>query len=133
LSGNSGFLTVDLLTFEISAGNDTIVESYLLAAGLTDDGSMRDAEQVEHILDLACVENNEAVVPDTTALKPMLDAQAASFTGEIQTRPARFSREQGDLVESRLKDHKAKYDAEARKLERTRDELNARERRADDL
>jgi ERCC4-related helicase len=133
LSGSSGILTVDLLTFEINAGNDTIVESYLLAAGLTDDGAALDAEQVEHILDLACVENNEATMPNTAGLKPALDAQAAAFTGEVQTRTARFSIEQGDLVESRLKDHKAKYDAEARKLERARDELNARERRADDL
>lgn len=133
LSGTSGTLTVDLLTFEVRAGNDTIVESYLLTAGMTDDGSTLDAEQVEHILDLACVENNEAVMPDTASLKPVLDAQAVAFTGEVQTRTARFSLEQGDLVESRLKDHKAKYDAEARKLERARDELNARERRADDL
>lgn len=133
LSGTRGILTVDLLTFEINAGNDTIVESYLLAAGLTDDGAALDAEQVEHILDLACVENNEATMPNTAGLKPALDAQAAAFTGEVQTRTARFSIEQGDLVESRLKDHKAKYDAEARKLERARDELNARERRADDL
>ena len=134
LSGSSGILTVDLLTFEISAGNNTIVESYLLAAGLTDGGAVLDAEQVEHLLDLACVENNEVVAPDTTALRPALDAQAAAFTGEVQTRTARFSIEQGDLVESRLKDHKAKYDAEARKLERAREEINARERRAaDDL
>lgn len=133
LSGNSGILTVDLLTFEISAGNDTMVESYLLAAGLTDGGEALDAEQVEHILDLACVENSDAVAPDTIVLKAVLDAQAAVFTHEVQTRTARFSLEQGDLVESRLKDHKAKYDAEARKLERARDETSARERRADDL
>lgn len=134
LVGSSGILTVDLLTFEISAGNDTIVESYLLAAGLTDDGSALDAEQVEHILDLTCVENNQAAMPDTTALRPALDAQTVAFTGEVQTRTARFSIEQGDLVESRLKDHKAKYEAEARKLERAREEINARERRAaDDL
>lgn len=133
LMGNSGVLTVDLLTFEISAGNDTIVESYLLAAGLTDGGAALDAEQVEHILDLACIENHEAVVPDATVMKPALDAQADAFTGEVQTRTARFSLEQGDLIESRIKDHKAKYDAEARKLERARDEINARERRADDL
>lgn len=133
LAGSSGILTIDLMTFEISAGNDTIVESYLLAAGLTEAGAVLDAEQVEHILDLACVENNEATMPDTAVLKSALDAQAAAFTGEVQTRTARFSLEQGDLVESRLKDHKAKYDAEARKLERARDELNARERRADDL
>lgn len=133
LSGSSGVLTVDLLTFEIRAGADSIIESYLLAAGVTDDGATLDAEQVEHLLDLACVEDNEAAKPDTIALRPMLDAQAAVFTGEVQSRTAQFSIEQGDLVESRLKDHKAKYDAEARKLERARDEINARERRADDL
>lgn len=133
LSGSSGILTVDLLTFEIRAGNDTVVESYLLAAGLTDSGSALDVEQVEHLLDLACVETNEATVSDTAVLKPALDAQAAAFTGEVQTRTARFSLEQGDLVEARLKDHKAKYDAEARKIERARDEINARERRTDDL
>ena len=133
LTGSSGILTVDLLTFEISAGNDTIIESYLLAAGLTDDGAALDAEQIEHLLDLACVENNDTATPDATALRPALDAQATAFTGEVQTRTAQFSIEQGDLVEARLKDHKAKYDAEARKLERTREEINARERRAQDL
>ena len=94
---------------------------------------MLDAEQVEHLLDLGCVEKNETATPDTTALQAALDAQAAAFTGEVQTRTAQFSIEQGDLVESRLKDHKAKYDAEARKLERAKEEINARERRAEDL
>lgn len=51
----------------------------------------------------------------------------------MQTRTAQFSIERGDLVESRLKNHKAKYDAEARKLERAKEEINARERRAEDL
>ncbi|GAA2000424.1 C-terminal helicase domain-containing protein [Microbacterium ulmi] len=133
LRGSRGVLTVDLLRFEISAGNVTIIESYLLATGLTDDGAVLDAEQVEHLLDLACAGNNATSTVDTTALRPALDAQAAAFTGEVQTRTAQFSIEQGDLVESRLKDHKAKYDAEARKLERAREEINARERRTDDL
>ena len=133
LSGRSGVLTVDLLTFEISAGQDRIVESYLLATGLTDDGATLDAEQVEHLLDLACVEINQTAAPDTTGLRPALDAQAVALSGEVQARTAQFSIEQGDLVESRLKDHKAKYDAEARKLERAREEVNARERRAGDL
>lgn len=51
----------------------------------------------------------------------------------MQQRTAQFSIEQGDLVESRLKDHKAKYDAEARKLEKSKEEINARERRTDDI
>lgn len=133
LAGAQGFLTVELLTFEIRGGNDTIVESYLLAAGVTDAGAMLDAEQVEHLLDLACVDSNETMAVDTAKLAVALDAQAQAFTGEVQQRTAQFSIEQGDLVESRLKDHKAKYDAEARKLEKSKEEINARERRTDDL
>lgn len=133
LAGESGVLTVELLTFEIRAGNDTNVESYLLATGMTSGGDVLDAEQIEHLLDLNCIEDNQTAPVDTTELEPFLDEQATFFTGQMQSRTAKFSIEQGDLVESRLKDHKAKYDAEARKLEKTKDEINARERRTEDL
>lgn len=133
LAGEQGTLVAELLTFTIRAGLDTVLESYILAAGLTDAGAVIDAEQVEHVLDLACVAVNEASVTGVSALQPVLDSQAEVFRGEVQQRTALFSIEQGDLVESRLKDHKAKYDAEARKLDKAKDDMNARERRMDDL
>ena len=128
-----GTLTAELLTFAIRAGQDTITESYILAAGITDSGVPLDAEQVEQILDLNCIQVNEAGALDSSELQPILEDQAASFSGEVQARTAQFSIDQGDLVESRIKDHKAKYDAEARTLDKDKEEVNARERRADGL
>ncbi|MFY9329071.1 MAG: hypothetical protein WAO76_13825 [Georgfuchsia sp.] len=66
-------------------------------------------------------------------MQPVLAAQAEAFNGEVQNRTAEFSIEQGDLVESRLKDHKAKYEADVRKLNKDEQEARARERRTDDL
>ena len=51
------------------------------------------------------------------------------YKRQVQNRSAQFSIEQGDLIESRLKDHKAKYDADTRKLEKDRAEALAQERR----
>lgn len=133
LAGVQGTLTAELLTFAIRAGQDVITESYILAAGITDSGVPLDAEQIEQILDLDCTQINEVEALDTLELQPMLEEQVASFSGEVQTRTAQFSIDQGDLVESQLKDHKAKYDAEARRLDKAKEEVNARERRADGL
>jgi len=133
LAGVKGTLTAELLTFAIRAGQDTITESYILAAGITDSRVPLDAEQVEQILDLDCTQVNEVDALDTLELQPMLEEQVASFSGEVQTRTAQFTIDQGDLVESQLKDHKAKYDAEARRLDKAKEEVNARERRADGL
>lgn len=133
LVGERGSLTVELLTCTTRSGLDTVTESYILAAGLSDSGVTLDAEQVEQLLDLTCTEVEDLRDIDSSALPPLLNAQAAVFINEVQTRTAQFSIEQGDLVESRLKDHKAKYDADARKIEKDKEEINSRERRTDDL
>ena len=133
LAGERGILTAELLTFTMRSGEDTVTESYVLAAGLTDKGVVLDAEQVEQLLDLTCISVSDAEPIDTNELQPALMQQGERFNNEVQNRTAQFSIEQGDLVESRLKDHKAKYDAEVRKLNKDEEDARARERRTDDL
>lgn len=133
LQGESGFLTVELLTFTTQVGDDLSEESYLLAAGQTDSGHAIDAELVEQILDLRCTSIGDSSSIDVSALQQALADQASKFNQEVQNRTAQYSIEQGDLVEARLKDHKAKYDAEVRKLNKEEEDARARERRADDL
>ena len=133
LAGKSGLLTVELLTFTTRTEFDVSTESYILAAGISDDGELVDSELAEDILDLRCQGTRPLTSLDVSALAPMLERQMELYTEDVQNRTAQFSLDQGDLVESRLKDHKAKYEAEARKLEKTKDEINARERRATDL
>ena len=125
LVGEHGTLTAELLTFTTRAGDDTVTESYILAAGRSDSGLMLDAEQIEQILDLSCVRIERTEDIEVSDLQPALVQQAEAFTGEVQNRSAQFSIEQGDLIESRLKDHKAKYDADTRKLEKDRTEALA--------
>lgn len=115
------------------SGNDTVTESYVVGAGRTDSGMMLDAEQVEQLLDLTCVKVSDSDHIDTSTLQPALTQQSNQFNDEVQNRTAQYSIEQGDLVESRLKDHKAKYDAEVRKLNKAEQDARARERRTDDL
>lgn len=133
LIGRQGAMTAELLTFSMRAGDEVVTESYILAAGETDDGYLLDAEQVEQILDLSCTSTGPADPIDVSALQPALESRSTLFSGEVQARTAQFSIEQGDLVESRLRDHKAKYDAQVRKLSKDEQEARARERRTDDL
>ena len=133
LVGERGILTAELLTFTMRSGSDTITESYILGAGRTDSGMLLDAEQVEQLLDLTCVSISETETVETGILQAALMQQREHFNDEVQNRTAQFSIEQGDLVESRLKDHKAKYDAEVRKLNKEEEDARARERRTGDL
>lgn len=133
LVGERGTLTAELLTFTTRAGDDAVTESYILASGRSKSGLMLDAEQVEQILDLSCVRIEGAKDIDISDLQPALLQQAVDLAGEVQNRSAQFSIEQGDLIESRLKDHKAKYDVDTRKIEKDRAEALAHERRTEDL
>lgn len=133
LVGERGVLTVDLLTFITQVGEDVSEESYLLAAGVTESGQELDAELVEQLFDLACVRVDDAENVDLELLRPSMEGQAARFNREVRDRTAQYSIEQGDLVESRLRDHKAKFEAEVRKLNKDEDEARSRERRANDL
>lgn len=131
--GERGILTVELLTFTAQIGEDITEESYLLAAGKAASGRILDAELIEQIFDLACVRVEETSEIDLAPLRALLDEQAALFNSDVQNRTAEYSIDQGDLIEARLKDHKAKYDAEVRRLNSDEDEARARERRTDDL
>ena len=54
--GASGNVVVKKITFDMKAKNDDVSESYILAAGLTDDGRLLDAEHVTDLMDLAVTE-----------------------------------------------------------------------------
>ncbi len=133
LAGERGVLTAELLTFTINVGDDLATESYIIAAGRTESGIGLDAEQVEQLLDLVCVHVNRTAPLDRSSLEPALTQQSEALSGEVQERSAQFSIEQGDLVEARLRDHKAQYDAEVRKLNKLESEARANERRTTDL
>src|SRR5699024_8672106 len=124
---------IELLTFSMQAGTDMIKESYILAAGITKQGERLDAEQVEQILDLNCVEINSTKPIDSTAIAPLLESQASSIHEEVQTRSATYAIEQSDLIDSRLKDHKAEFDAEIRNINQKEERARSLERRTTDL
>ncbi|MFR0637258.1 SNF2-related protein [Arthrobacter sp. LS16] len=133
MQGEKGFLTIELMKFTTQVGEDFSEESYLLAAGQTDTGQPVDAELVEQILDLTCTRISNSPHIDLDPVYSALSAQATQYNRYVQNRTAQFSIEQGDLVEARLKDHKAKYDAEVRKLNKEEEEVRALERRASNL
>ncbi|GAA4477695.1 hypothetical protein GCM10023190_17850 [Enteractinococcus fodinae] len=133
LIGQQGVLRIELLTFSMQAGTDIVKESYILAAGITKQGEHLDAEQIEQILDLNCVEVGSVERIDSTTITPLLASQASSIQEEVQTRSATYAIEQSDLIDSRLKDHKAEFDAEIRNINQKEERARSLERRTTDL
>lgn len=61
LVGQSGTLTVKGLTFTMKANDSDVSESYLLAAGVSDNGETLNQEDVAEMMDLSVSAQNEAV------------------------------------------------------------------------
>lgn len=132
LQGESGELTVSVVTFRMKAKDDDLSESYMLAGALSDDGRWLDQEYVTDILDLACVEvGNSPVEIDGTRFSPYLDEHRNGLEREVQSRNSRYYQQQEDLIyrssvdrkaesEGRIRDYRAK-EKEHRRLARQTD------------
>lgn len=115
LQGRSGELTVNLLTFTMKARDETISESYMLAAGMTDDGQYLDEEYVADILDLACFNvGQQPVGVDVKKFEPQLDARRGELEQEVQGRNSRYYDQQEELLYRNQQDRKAEHEGKIR-------------------
>ncbi|WP_371164506.1 SNF2-related protein [Buchananella felis] len=133
--GAAGVLRVDEVAFQVSMEGHSVTESYLLAAGHSDEGAAIDGELVRSLMDLRC----KAVVPLAGPCRvesSELDAQQDALREEFENRTAGYYLEQELLQTSRIADIRAEYDTRLLGLKKniddqdreTRSALNARER-----
>lgn len=131
--GASGNVVVKKITFDMKAKNDDVSESYILAAGLTDDGRLLDAEHVTDLMDLAVTEQNQVTAAgDKELLEAALDQQRSQLEKEVQSRNARYYNQQEEILERSIQDRKAEKDAKIREYEAKRKEHRKLSRQADD-
>lgn len=114
LSGKSGELTVNVVTFSMTAKNDDVSESYILAGGFTDDGMWLDHEYVTDILDLVCTDLGLPVTIDESKFVENLDKYRAELEREVQGRNSRYYDQQEELLYRNQQDRKAEHEATIR-------------------
>lgn len=130
LIGKSGLLRIEQITFHATSGDTPVEESYLLAAGRTDAGEALDAEQINHLLDLATIEIQPTNTVDGTEFTAALDAQAEALQTEVEARTTDFFFDQTGALNSKLDDHEAAHMAARRVLEKKRKKAVAAQQKA---
>ena len=133
LEGKSGELTVNLLTFTMRARDEDISESYMLAAGMADDGQYLDEEYVADILDLACQGVGEQpVAVDVAKVEPQLKARLGELEKEVQGRNSRYYDQQEELLYRNQQDRKAEHEGKIREYRTKEKEARKAAKQADD-
>lgn len=132
LEGKSGELTVKVVTYRIKAKNDDISESYMLAAGLTDDGRWLDHEYVADILDLYCTQEGSAVSIDESRFAQQLDDRREQLQKEVQGRNSRYYDQQEELLYRNQQDRRAESEGKIREYRNKEKEARKNARTTDD-
>lgn len=131
--GASGHVVVKKVTFNMKAKNDDVSESYILAAGVTDDGRLLDSEHVSDLMDLLVV--GQSHVPGArngVRLETALEEQRLQLEKEVQSRNARYYNQQEEILERSIQDLKAEKDSKVREYEAKHREHRKLSRQADD-
>jgi superfamily II DNA/RNA helicase len=117
LTGESGTLTVDLVTYAMKARDEQITESYFLAGAITSTGEWLDSEYVSDILELTCVEQSDLSGSlNPSAFQNHLDAQRQHLEREVQARNSRYYDQQEELLYRNQQDRKAEHEGHIREF-----------------
>jgi hypothetical protein len=117
LTGESGTLTVDLVTYAMKARDEQITESYFLAGAITSTGEWLDSEYVSDILELTCVEQSDLSASlNPSAFQNHLDAQRQHLEREVQARNSRYYDQQEELLYRNQQDRKAEHEGHIREF-----------------
>lgn len=132
LAGQSGELTVKLVTFNMKAKNEDISESYMLAGGLTDDGQWLDHEYAADLLDLACTDEGAEVAIDDARFESHLAERRTHLEREVQGRNARYYDQQEELLYRNQQDRRAESEGKIREYKAKEKEARKNARGTDD-
>jgi ERCC4-related helicase len=132
LKGTGGGMIVKVVTFSLTAKNDDISESYMLAGAVTDDGMWLDHEYAADILDLACVDIGSEVAVDEAKFTPHLDKYRDGLEKEVQGRNSRYYDQQEELIYRNHQDRKAEHEGLIREFRAKETESRKASRQTDD-
>ena len=132
LAGQSGTMVVQQVTFPMKAGATDMSESYIVAAGETDDGQRIDTETCRNILELTVTNVHEQPVELTDSISTFLQQQIADRHTEVKGRNTETYLDKKDLLERQYKDKIVEYEMKADKLEAKVRDLQKQERQATD-
>ena len=133
LAGASGVLTANEITFCMSARDQDVSESYMLAAAITDDGRELDGEYVADILELACTDARDIDTPaDDRPFEAHLERRKGELMREVQSRNAQYYAQQEEILYRSQQDRKAEHEGRIRDFRAKEKEARRLARAADD-
>ena len=116
LRNKQGRLRVEEVSFSMKAGNQDLIESYLLTAGFFDDGTPMDHEQIRDLIDLHCIAHKDDHV-ETSGFDDIIAQQIDELGADVEGRNAHFFLEQEALLDAARLDLKAQFDAKIREYQ----------------
>lgn len=117
LVGAHGTIVVQQVTFPMKAGNADMSESYIIAAGETNEGKKLDTELCRDILELTVTNVRQQPVAISTELAAYLDQQVADRHEEVKGRNTEAYLDKKDLLERQYKDKIVEYEMKVDKLD----------------
>lgn len=132
LTGKSGTMTVQQVTFPMKAGTADMSESYIIAAGETNDGQQLDTEFCRNILELKVTDNQPQAVATSDSLNAYLQQQIKDRHAEVKGRNTATYLDKKDLLERQYKDKIVEYEMKVDVLEGKIREKQKQERQAID-
>lgn len=115
--GAHGTMMVKLVKFNMEAKYDDVSESYIVAAGISDEGQNLDAEHIEKILSLACisVDTTSKEIPDKK-LNSLITDQIDTYQDEVKMRNAQYYDQQEEILQRNKEDRGAESEGKIRDL-----------------
>jgi ERCC4-related helicase len=132
LNGQSGEMTVKVVTFSITANHDDISESYVLASGRTDSGKWLDQEFIADILDLTCTSEGPIITIDEATFTKPLDELRYQLQSEVQGRNSRYYDQQEELLYRNQQDRSAESEGKIREYRSKEKEARKNAKAVDD-
>jgi ERCC4-related helicase len=132
LAGKSGELVVKVVTFRMTANNDTVSESYILGAGVTSEGQWLDQEYVSEILELTSTSRGEVEEFDASKFEEVLESQCEKLQSEVQGRNSRYYDQQEELLYRNQQDRHAESEGKIREYRAKEKEARKNSKQAED-
>ena len=133
LAGETGTMTVDLVTYSMQARDEQIAESYFLAGAMTSKGQWLDSEYVSDILELTCVDEADLNgSSNLSAFDNHLDAQRQRLEREVQARNSRYYDQQEELLYRNQQDRQAEHESQIREFKAKEKESRKTAKNSDD-
>jgi len=132
LKGKHGTMVVKKLTFGMKAKLQDVSESYTIAAGKLDDGTVLDTEDIQDILELTCVSEDAPRQINNSDFDEEISKQTNALEKEVQNRNTKYFDQQEEMIYRNSLDQKAASAAKVREYQKKEREARHKAKQEDD-